>query len=93
MATPRRLLVPVRLPRLVQAEAGPSLLASYEIDTQVDLFGGAAWLADGSGEHQTDWLFGLQLQLGRIRFRGAFRRSGTLNNDQADFRIQYDFWK
>ena len=65
------------------------LLASYEIDTQVDLFGGAAWLADGSGEHQTDWLFGLQLQLGRIRFRGAYRRSGTLNNDQADFRIQY----
>ncbi len=69
------------------------LLASYEIDTQVDLIGGAAWLADGSGEHQTDWLFGLQLQLGRIRLRGAFRRSGTLNNDQADFRIQYDFWK
>jgi len=69
------------------------LLASYEIDTQVDLFGGAAWLADGSGEHQTDWLFGLQLQLGRIRFRGAYRSRGTLNNDQADFRIQYDFWK
>src|SRR4029450_1646094 len=25
------------------------LLASYELDTQVDLIGGAAWLADGSG--------------------------------------------
>ena len=69
------------------------LLAFYEIDTQVDLIGGAAWLADGSGEYQTDWLFGLQLQLGRIRFRGAYRGRGTLNNDQADFRIQYDLWK
>jgi hypothetical protein len=69
------------------------LLFSYEIDTQVDLIGGAGWLADGSGEHQTDWLVGLQLQLGRLRLRGAFRRGGTLNDDQADFRIQYDFWK
>ena len=69
------------------------LLASYEIDTQVDLIGGAAWLADGSGERQTDWLVGRQLQLGRIRLRGAFRRGGTLNDDQADFRIQYDLRK
>jgi hypothetical protein len=69
------------------------LLASYEIDTQVDLIGGAAWLASSSGERQADWLVGLQLQLGRIRLRGAFRRGGTVNDDQADFRIQYDLWK
>jgi hypothetical protein len=69
------------------------LLASYEIDTQVDLVGGAAWLANRSGQRQTDWLVGLQLQLGRIRMRGAFRRGGKVNDDQADFRIQYDLWK
>jgi hypothetical protein len=76
---------------------GPSLdaelLASYEIDTQVDLIGGAAWLANSSGEHQTDWLAGLQVQLGRLRLRGVYRRGGAVNDDQADFRIQYDFWK
>jgi hypothetical protein len=26
-------------------------------------------------------------------FRGAFRHRGTLNDDEADFRIQYDLWK
>jgi hypothetical protein len=82
---------------VVFPSGGPALdaelLASYEIDTQVDLFGGAAWLVNSSGDDQTDWLFGLQLQLGRIRLRGAFRRGGTVNDDQADFRIQYDFWK
>ena len=69
------------------------LLASYEIDTQVDLFAGAAWLATRAGSYQTDWLVGLQLQLGRVRLRGAFRRAGEVNDDQADFRIQYDVWR
>ena len=69
------------------------LLASYEVDTQVDIFGGAAWLANRGGQRQADWLVGLQLQLGRVRFRGALRGGGAVNNDQADFRIQYDLWK
>ena len=69
------------------------LLASYEVDTQVDLFAGAAWLATRAGERQIDWLVGLQLQLGRVRFRGALRRAGDVNNDAADFRIQYDVWR
>ena len=82
---------------MVFPAGGPALdaelLASYEIDTQVDLFVGAGWLANRSGERQTDWLVGLQMQLGRIRMRGAFRRGGKVNDDQADFRIQYDLWK
>jgi hypothetical protein len=82
---------------VVFPSAGPvvdaELLASYEIDTQVDLFAGAAWLVNSSGQRQADWLAGLQLQLGRIRFRGAYRRGGDVNDDQADFRIQFDLWK
>ncbi|HEX5109734.1 MAG TPA: hypothetical protein VFV95_14885 [Vicinamibacterales bacterium] len=69
------------------------LLASYEVDTQVDLFAGAGWLGSRDGRRQADWLVGLQLQLGRVRLRGAFRHGGEVNNDQADFRIQYELWK
>ena len=52
-----------------------------------------AWLADVRGQRQADWLVGLQLQLGRFRFRGTVRGAGVVNNDQADFRVQYDLWK
>ena len=82
---------------LVFPSAGPvidaEVLASYEIDTQVDVIGGFAWLADVRGQRQADWLVGLQLQLGRFRFRGTVRGAGVVNNDQADFRVQYDLWK
>lgn len=69
------------------------LLASYEIDMAVDVLGGAAFLATNDGRRQTDWLIGLHLQLDRFRLRGAFHRSGEINNDLFEFRIQYDVWR
>ncbi len=73
--------------------AEAELLASYEIDMSVDAFGGAAFLATKNGRGQIDWLMGLQLQLDRFRLRGAFHRSGEINNDLFEFRIQYDLWR
>ncbi|MEW6365747.1 MAG: hypothetical protein AB1714_14045 [Acidobacteriota bacterium] len=67
------------------------LLGYYNVDATSKIIFGGGLISDSLTFQNTqlDWMAGLELGFGRLRFRTAYRTAGSVNDDSLDFRMFY----
>jgi len=70
-----------------------STLLSYPIDAITRVFGGAGLVTDTIDfrHRQWDWIVGLEVRVGHLRFSGAGRSTGAIADSGFDLRVSYFF--
>jgi hypothetical protein len=70
-----------------------STLLAYPLDAITKVFGGAGLVTDSLDfqNRQWDWIAGLEVRIGHLRFSAAGRSKGEIANSGFDFRIFYFF--
>jgi hypothetical protein len=70
-----------------------SALLAFPLDAITKVFGGAGLVTDSLGfqNRQWDWIAGLEVRIGHLRFSAAGRSKGEIANSGFDFRIFYFF--
>lgn len=67
------------------------LLGFYPLDASTKFFFGVGFITDSLSldGKQVDWIAGLEWDLGRFRFRNAFRSTGEVSQAWLDFRVYF----
>jgi hypothetical protein len=69
------------------------MVGGYPLDAISTVFAGCAILGDSADfdDRQLNWVAGLEVRLGRFRFRPSFRGTGPVSSAWLDFRLMWFF--